>query len=1152
MRLRQLSLRKYGHFDGCDLLFPQGPMDFHLIYGPNEAGKSTTMSAVQDLLFGFPHAKAYHFRFDATLLRVGASLDTGHGTLAVQRRRGDKNTLMDEAGAAVPEAPLRAALHGLGLDDFRQKFSLDHARLRLGGRAIVDARDDVGQALFAAGSGLLGVQELLTTLEAEADAVWAERRAQGRTYWQAERQMQDAERRLKDALVRPKAWRAAQDTLDSLAARQAELEARRSSAQATLDRLQRIRRLVARAQQRCDLLAILQTAPPPFDASHDRVHEQATQAIAEARLRLPAAERALEEARARRTAITPDQALLRHQEAIGALVEDRGKATKAAQDLTGVEAERDALQAEAERLSRELALAPAPAAPMLEALPSPGALALLGEQVTLRQNLEVRCQAARDQLARDRQTLALAEAGLEAGARPGPGTDFTAALRTGQAARAVSARLAERQRAVAAATRGLQTALLALPWSGAPSQLARRLPPPPDVMRTEEAAWALAERLAQEAAHALQAAVQSGERLDEQVRQACRGRTVSTQDLVAQRSRRDAHWARLRAQLAAGQTPQAETCDVFEAAIATADQLADDRFETAEASARLAALHAEAALARLDERHARARAERVQSDQAQREQAWHAQLTGSGLPALPPASLRQWTEHRQAALLAIEALAQARELQEADEREVGSARDTLAAMCGGILGPDAALPAVLEAVQRLADQAEAAARLRLAGETEAKAAERAVGLSARRLLDAQRDLTAWETGWTETVARSALTLDPAALPALLPRFERLRAVLEACLDKQGRVAGMQRDQRRFEANALRLAAACAIVQPDLDAHAMTEQLRHGLQRALEDDRAAREQDQALRTWQQQAQSARHSIAAAEAVLAPLLAIAGAQDHAGLTAALASARLHREAGEQLRALDQSILADGDGYTLEALLDEIAGADPDSLSGAAEQARATVVTLDADIAATATALGEARQSLAALDHGADAPLAAADEQQARAAMAAEAETYLLRRAQAVLLRATVEEYRARQESPLLSRASALFRMLTLGRYSRLEIDRTTQPARLLGQCGDGRTAVGLDGMSDGTIDQLFLALRLAALEQSVADGLVLPFLADDLFINFDDRRAHAGFRVLGEVARRTQVLFFTHHDHLRAIAQDALGPHTVSVCELAAAA
>lgn len=53
-----------------------------------------------------------------------------------------------------------------------------------------------------------------------------------------------------------------------------------------------------------------------------------------------------------------------------------------------------------------------------------------------------------------------------------------------------------------------------------------------------------------------------------------------------------------------------------------------------------------------------------------------------------------------------------------------------------------------------------------------------------------------------------------------------------------------------------------------------------------------------------------------------------------------------------------------------------------------------------------------------------------------------------------------------------------------------------------------------------------------------AVALPFVADDLFINFDDGRAAAGFKLLGELSRKTQVLFFTHHQHLVDIARNTL--------------
>ena len=68
---------------------------------------------------------------------------------------------------------------------------------------------------------------------------------------------------------------------------------------------------------------------------------------------------------------------------------------------------------------------------------------------------------------------------------------------------------------------------------------------------------------------------------------------------------------------------------------------------------------------------------------------------------------------------------------------------------------------------------------------------------------------------------------------------------------------------------------------------------------------------------------------------------------------------------------------------------------------------------------------------------------------------------------------------------------------------------------------------------------MALRLAALELQVEQGLSMPLIADDLFINFDDRRTEAGLKVLGELSRKMQVVFLTHHEHLVPLAREVLG-------------
>ena len=124
-------------------------------------------------------------------------------------------------------------------------------------------------------------------------------------------------------------------------------------------------------------------------------------------------------------------------------------------------------------------------------------------------------------------------------------------------------------------------------------------------------------------------------------------------------------------------------------------------------------------------------------------------------------------------------------------------------------------------------------------------------------------------------------------------------------------------------------------------------------------------------------------------------------------------------------------------------------------------------------------------------------------------------------------------------MLKRAGELFAILTRGSFQTLQLEFDEDDnAELAGIRHDGRR-VAVAGMSEGTVDQLYLALRIAAIEDYLDHAEPMPFIADDLFINFDDKRAAAGFRVLSELAKKTQVLFFTHHQHLLDVAKKALG-------------
>ena len=78
------------------------------------------------------------------------------------------------------------------------------------------------------------------------------------------------------------------------------------------------------------------------------------------------------------------------------------------------------------------------------------------------------------------------------------------------------------------------------------------------------------------------------------------------------------------------------------------------------------------------------------------------------------------------------------------------------------------------------------------------------------------------------------------------------------------------------------------------------------------------------------------------------------------------------------------------------------------------------------------------------------------------------------------------------------------------------------------------IEVQGLSDGTLDQLYLSLRLAAIEDHVARVAPCPVILDDILINSDDSRSSAALEIFSEFSKQTQVLLFTHHRHLADLA------------------
>ena len=133
MRLNRLDLIRYGRFKDAEICFPKpadGKPDVTVVFGQNEAGKSTAFNGFLELLFGFKGgAHPYAFRFDRSDLVVGAELDLPErGTTVLRRNSKRTQSLLDSNER--PQTQHIAA--ELGMTDGAVRVALHRMKTRLG------------------------------------------------------------------------------------------------------------------------------------------------------------------------------------------------------------------------------------------------------------------------------------------------------------------------------------------------------------------------------------------------------------------------------------------------------------------------------------------------------------------------------------------------------------------------------------------------------------------------------------------------------------------------------------------------------------------------------------------------------------------------------------------------------------------------------------------------------------------------------------------------------------------------------------------------------------------------------------------------------------------------------------------------------------
>jgi len=397
----------------------------------------------------------------------------------------------------------------------------------------------------------------------------------------------------------------------------------------------------------------------------------------------------------------------------------------------------------------------------------------------------------------------------------------------------------------------------------------------------------------------------------------------------------------------------------------------------------------------------------------------------------------------------------------------------------------------------------------------------------------------WQALWADAMTRIGRA--PGTLPAEANEVLGLTADLFDRLDRADahrlRVEAIQAEANRFGSDVWTLAdraapdLAVGKFDPEATAAALSDRLARARQaRQRLDDRTARRAEQT-----QTRDASRDEVARLRGELAALRREARCQTDDALPA-VEERSSRRQALETERAdLNATLLKLSAGAPSDAFLAEAAGADPSDLAPRIARLRGRASELDQERATVNQTIGAEREILRSMNGSSRAADAGQEAEDLRARIKADVAQYARLRLASAVLRAGIERYRSKSQGPVLARASSLFSALTLGSFDGLAVDYDDRDEPVLKGVRSGtREPVGVSAMSLGTADQLYLSLRLATLETYIDRREPLPLVVDDILIQFDNARSCATLSALADLSRRTQVLVFTHHEHLRDLA------------------
>ncbi len=1195
MIIQRLDLIAYGRFTDASIDLSAGPRRFHIIYGPNESGKSTSLRAITSLLYGMATRAEDNYLHANAKIRVGGVLvDSTGSSLSCIRRRGNRGTLREaDDNTTIPDSVLSAMLGGVDREAFEHRFGLSHEELVKGGQAILEGEGDLGEILFAAGAGVSQLKSVQSKLDEAASQLFVATGRNG-SINVLSREISEKKRELEEAKVPPSDWDELQNEFEEERMRVAAFEADVREAAIQLSKLKAFKAalpLVPEWHSITQSLEELNGAPQLDDAFSERRRTLDTNREIGVRQTRSFTAR-IEELTKEIEALGDDSAIMVHEAEIESLFQRLGAREEARTQRAGLQRTRKNLDRRMietlEELSVEIKANEEDA--VTDEIDDSLKRLRVVDSVRTRVN-ELAQQYAllvrqRDDADEDLRSLnrKLTEADQHSKVAMIPDDPFTISQvieSVGSPDRVLS-NLAQ-QKSDAAQLRFrceqlarkldtycqkssgsfsdaiIETAKMRVPSESAIETASKNLERKEQTLNAVTEQWKLLDANERESRARLDAVASVG--------------SLPTVDQLAEaRDRRDESFC---AALTENENSSLTTERLMQlqSLIRKADELVDAMRLHHEQLHLQASIQEDIDKIVSQKKTCKSNGEAAKAAFLDAQKNWIALWETLGIVASSPEQMIKWIsthaqlletvtqwqeESERAELIETKILASCKRLRNAITTAVVDKPTATVAMETSSKSPT--LFDNLDATDDFSSLYDQAINLRTTlhharrrydeqlKNYDSMRAE--LPKAEARLESRQKDLDRWDSDWATATSAFAASVDrtPAVILEKITQIDGLNAQKRERDIVLHRIRAMVEDDKSYREDVTRLAANVGIawkkndgsIGEISDAFTVVKQLFHRLQT----ERSALKQRATLIS---QLEVAKKQLVASEQLIAEADVAIGLLCEEALCTRpeqLIEMEQRSKQRQQLELSKHSIekqlrMLSGQAE-LEAFAKEVSQQDPELVKLEMERIETMLTETQELLSESQQRVGGLRLRIKQIDGGSRASELSQEIQLLTGKLQDELEEYARVKVAAMILRQAIEHYRQENQGPVLQLASNTFKHLTGGEYESLKVDFDSRGnVMLFGVRASGKELdVPANAMSTGTADALYLSLRLASIEHQLSRSTPLPLVVDDCLVQLDDDRSSAAMRAFSDLSLRTQVILFTHHEHLLELAEKTL--------------